>query len=203
MKNNIKKILTVLCIISLIINGVLGYQLYNSNQKLSQNIVDNTNKKIVSLNDELEKLKTEYESVNTENLELKNINSQNAETISKYESDISTYESQIENLNAKIDNKDAKISKLKSQVSSLKSDKKSLQSQIKSQSSKTASTSTSSYDDDDDYGVSGTASYTVYVTETGSKYHTSGCRYLWNSSIAMSKSEAIAEGYSACSVCNP
>lgn len=44
---------------------------------------------------------------------------------------------------------------------------------------------------------------TVYVTNTGSKYHNAGCRYLWNSSIAMSLSDAKASGYTACSVCNP
>lgn len=41
---------------------------------------------------------------------------------------------------------------------------------------------------------------TVYVTETGSKYHAAGCRYLRRSSIPMRKSEAVKR-YSACSVC--
>lgn len=40
----------------------------------------------------------------------------------------------------------------------------------------------------------------VYVTETGSKYHAAGCRYLRRSSIPMKKSEAI-KSYSPCSVC--
>lgn len=44
---------------------------------------------------------------------------------------------------------------------------------------------------------------TVYVTNTGSKYHNAGCRYLWNSSIAMSLFDAKAGGYTACSVCDP
>lgn len=44
---------------------------------------------------------------------------------------------------------------------------------------------------------------TVYVTNSGSKYHNAGCRYLWNSSIAISLSDAKASGYTACSVCNP
>lgn len=43
----------------------------------------------------------------------------------------------------------------------------------------------------------------VYVTRTGSKYHTADCSYLRYSSIPMKKSEALAEGYSACSRCNP
>lgn len=42
---------------------------------------------------------------------------------------------------------------------------------------------------------------TVYVTRTGGKYHAAGCSYLRYSSFAMKKSDAIAEGYTACSRC--
>lgn len=45
--------------------------------------------------------------------------------------------------------------------------------------------------------------YTVYITETGEKYHADGCRYLKKSKIPISKSDAIARGYGACSRCNP
>lgn len=45
-------------------------------------------------------------------------------------------------------------------------------------------------------------SYTVYITRTGSKYHRSGCSYL-KSKIAIEKKDAIAQGYTACSRCNP
>lgn len=45
--------------------------------------------------------------------------------------------------------------------------------------------------------------YTVYITRTGSKYHRDGCRYLSRSKIAITKSDAISEGYTPCSVCNP
>lgn len=41
----------------------------------------------------------------------------------------------------------------------------------------------------------------VYVTDTGSKYHRAGCRYLWNSRRKVSLSSAKSFGYSACSVC--
>lgn len=61
--------------------------------------------------------------------------------------------------------------------------------------------SSSSYDysyDNDDQN-----SYTVYVTKTGSKYHSAGCRYLRSSKIAIDVDDAIAQGYDACSVCNP
>lgn len=45
-------------------------------------------------------------------------------------------------------------------------------------------------------------SVTVYVTKTGEKYHTSGCRYLSKSKIPMSLEDARL-AYSPCSVCNP
>jgi hypothetical protein len=44
---------------------------------------------------------------------------------------------------------------------------------------------------------------TVYVTNTGSKYHTADCSYLRYSSIPMNKNDAIAQGYTPCSRCNP
>ena len=47
------------------------------------------------------------------------------------------------------------------------------------------------------------ATVTVYKTNTGSKYHTSGCSYLRKSKIAISLSAAKAEGLTPCSRCNP
>ena len=44
---------------------------------------------------------------------------------------------------------------------------------------------------------------TVYITKTGSKYHSDGCRYLSRSCIPISLSEAKSEGYDPCSVCDP
>ncbi|MGE5626654.1 MAG: hypothetical protein ACM3X7_00890 [Solirubrobacterales bacterium] len=46
-------------------------------------------------------------------------------------------------------------------------------------------------------------SYTVYITESGSKYHRAGCRYLWHSSYSISKNDAISAGYTPCSICRP
>jgi hypothetical protein len=42
----------------------------------------------------------------------------------------------------------------------------------------------------------------VYVTRTGTKYHSAGCRYLAQSSIPMPLTTASAR-YGPCSVCNP
>lgn len=43
---------------------------------------------------------------------------------------------------------------------------------------------------------------TVYVTKTGAKYHSDGCRYLSKSKIPMSLSDA-KRSYTPCSVCDP
>ena len=42
---------------------------------------------------------------------------------------------------------------------------------------------------------------TVYITNTGEKYHAAGCRYLSQSKIAIQQKNAIAQGYGPCSVC--
>lgn len=44
---------------------------------------------------------------------------------------------------------------------------------------------------------------TVYITNTGEKYHVAGCRYLSQSKIAIQQKNAIAQGYGPCSVCKP
>lgn len=51
--------------------------------------------------------------------------------------------------------------------------------------------------------LEGTANGTiVYVTNSGTKYHSEGCRYLSKSNIPMPLSQAIGQ-YSPCSVCHP
>ncbi len=44
---------------------------------------------------------------------------------------------------------------------------------------------------------------TVYITDTGEKYHRSGCRYLKKSAHAIAKDRAVAQGYTPCKVCKP
>ena len=44
-------------------------------------------------------------------------------------------------------------------------------------------------------------SQTVYITNTGEKYHQDGCQYLRQSKIAISLDDAINQGYTACSRC--
>ncbi len=44
---------------------------------------------------------------------------------------------------------------------------------------------------------------TVYITDSGTKYHSSGCQYLSSSKHSFSLEDAINDGYSPCSRCNP
>jgi hypothetical protein len=44
---------------------------------------------------------------------------------------------------------------------------------------------------------------TVYITDTGDKYHKDGCRYLKKSKIPIKLSEAKDKGYTPCKVCKP
>jgi micrococcal nuclease len=48
-----------------------------------------------------------------------------------------------------------------------------------------------------------TKEQTVYITNTGKKYHRAGCRYLSHSKILVSLKDAKANGYTVCSVCRP
>ena len=43
----------------------------------------------------------------------------------------------------------------------------------------------------------------VYITDTGTKYHADGCRYLSQSCHEIDRQEAEDKGYEPCSVCNP
>ncbi len=46
-------------------------------------------------------------------------------------------------------------------------------------------------------------SQTVYITDTGTKYHTASCRTLKKSKHAISLKEAKEKGYTACGICHP
>ena len=43
----------------------------------------------------------------------------------------------------------------------------------------------------------------VYVTQSGTKYHTADCSYLSDSCIPMTREQAISEGREPCSRCHP
>lgn len=43
----------------------------------------------------------------------------------------------------------------------------------------------------------------VYITDTGDKYHLDGCSYLRQSKYEINRNNAISQGYTPCSRCNP
>lgn len=47
------------------------------------------------------------------------------------------------------------------------------------------------------------SSITVYVTDTGERYHRADCQYLRYSKHAVSLKEAKRQGYTPCKVCRP
>jgi hypothetical protein len=51
-------------------------------------------------------------------------------------------------------------------------------------------------------GVTAQSTDTVYVTESGTKYHTASCRSLAKSKIAVALTEAVVK-YSPCKICRP
>lgn len=48
-----------------------------------------------------------------------------------------------------------------------------------------------------------TEDWTVYITKSGSKYHTATCRWVSDSCIEISHKDAVARGYTPCGTCNP
>ena len=139
------------------------------------------------------------------------------------QSQVSHLEDSVSDLQAQVDESQPAIDGLKAQVASLTEEKNGLQSQVDTltsqkadlqkqvdtlkagassgSSSGSSSSGGSSASVPAAYSSSDDQSETVYVTDTGSKYHSAGCRYLKKSQIPMSLSEAKRQGYTACSVC--
>lgn len=139
------------------------------------------------------------------------------------QSQVSHLEGSVSDLQAQADESQPTIDGLKAQVTSLTEEKNGLQTQVDTltsqkadlqkqvdtlkagassgSSSGSSSSGGSSASVPAAYSSSDDQSETVYVTNTGSKYHSAGCRYLKKSQIPMSLSEAKRQGYTACSVC--
>jgi DNA repair exonuclease SbcCD ATPase subunit len=191
--------------------ATLTYNYHNNYIQASSEVesLENDKNDLIASN---ESLQNEIESLQSDNkLQKDSISSyenQLTELQSEYES-IQEHEEAYQSLNTqyislkkKYSSLNTKYKTLKSENTVLESEKLNLKEEIEGyKNSSTTSSNNSTYYDDDD-SDSG-SSYTVYITRTGSKYHSSGCRYLSRSKISISKSSAISQGYSACSVCNP
>ena len=139
------------------------------------------------------------------------------------QSQVSHLEGSVSDLQAQADESQPTIDGLKAQVASLTEEKNGLQTQVDTltsqkadlqkqvdtlkagassgSSSGSSSSGGSSASVPAAYSSSDDQSETVYITNTGSKYHSAGCRYLKKSQIPMSLSKAKQQGYTACSVC--
>ena len=113
----------------------------------------------------------------------------------------------IDGLKAQVASLTEEKNGLQTQVDTLTNQKADLQKQVDTLKAGASSGSSSGGSSNDSssvpaaYSSSDDQSETVYVTNTGSKYHSAGCRYLKKSQIPMSLSEAKRQGYTACSVC--
>ena len=57
--------------------------------------------------------------------------------------------------------------------------------------------------DSDEAQANNLKNITVYITDTGEKYHTAGCRTLDESQYPVTLEDAIDKGYGPCGICNP
>ena len=129
--------------------------------------------------------------------------------VNHLEGSVSDLQAQVDESQPAIDGLKAQVASLQSQVDMLTSQKADLQKQVDTlkagassgSSSGSSSSGGSSASVPAAYSSSDDQSETVYITNTGSKYHSAGCRYLKKSQIPMSLSEAKRQGYTACSVC--
>ena len=110
---------------------------------------------------------------------------------------INSTEELINELKVEIENKDLKISNQEDEIESL-------QNKLDNLSSTDSNTDSEPVIFTDGPSNSGTdlTEEIVYITNKGTKYHRSGCSYL-KSSNPITKKDAISQGYSPCSRCNP
>lgn len=118
-------------------------------------------------------------------------------------SKIAEYENQLQALQLEKTNLETKVNELNVEKENLQSQlNEANQKQVASTtqaSSVPATVTTPTIHHEEEHH---TNTCTVYVTNTGNKYHRDGCSYL-KSKISKDKDDAIAQGYTACSRCNP
>lgn len=90
----------------------------------------------------------------------------------------------------------AENASLERQIEEQKTEIASLEADLAAYSSSSSGSSSSTTS-----STSDTQSVTVYITNTGSKYHKNGCQYLRESKNAVTLAQAKSWGYTACSRC--
>lgn len=175
-KNIAIVILSVLLFFSLGTNG--------NNITTENNITNEVTSEVTRLTEQIAYLQAKNEKLG------KTLNEVNLEVANNedYQNQISSLQSQVSELQEELNTVNEEKEKLSNEL-------KNRSSQVEAEQSETSKTTVAESSISD--------SYTVYITNTGSKYHRSGCRYLKKSQNAISKDNAIAQGYTPCSVCNP
>ena len=201
-KNNLKNMLiasiiaVVMCVFGIIANisKNVGFQGNTNNISMSEE-ASQTSKGITE--NELDKDK-QIESLIKEKEVLQNQLTESSEKIKELET-------QVTELSEKSNTLQQKITSLEQEKSELENKMQIVQEQYKSEKSNYTSSSTSKNTNSNintQNSYSNTTEEVVYITNTGKKYHRSGCSYL-KSSKKINKSEAINRGYTPCSRCNP
>lgn len=110
---------------------------------------------------------------------------------------IDYYKTEIDSLNAKITKLEDQKELISQDRLRIKEEKEKLEKEIESLNDKINELEESVSKN----VVKNDNSVTVYITESGSKYHKSWCSYLNNSKIPISLNKAKQRGYTACSRC--
>lgn len=177
------------------------YQIEDSSNNIKQ-----LELQLAKVSQQAEKYKKDLTKSKETNRKYKSKHKEEIERYSNFVNKESEYQSEISRLNSELTAKEQKVKYLEAN-----SGNRTESEHEKSDNSPPASTSTkggtisggikfadgqiqSPYTDNN-------STETVHITNTGSKYHRSGCQYLRESDISISLSDAKASGYSACSKC--
>jgi len=171
---------------------------------------------ITEYRQKVKEFETDIAALSDEKASLEKENSELSDKVTEYEQTVSKLNKQVAEFSGYRDT----YKELENKYNSLKTDydkisaenvslKKTAETKaaVSSASSKapnaSAESGTSDSGGNSNLSADKNKSYTVYITKTGGKYHSGGCRYLRKSKISISKDSAVAQGYSPCDVCNP
>lgn len=183
----------------------------------ASNVVNNTNNnqievvtqyenKIKELKEEIEELNGNLSIAQNQILDLQNENDILKEQIIKLEEEKQTLTTQIDTLKNQSNSSNTPVSDNSNKTTTKATSDNSTKKATSSNSNKpntTSTTSSSKLTTSSASSSNDTQSKTVYITNTGTKYHSSSCSYLKKSKKAISLNSAKSQGYTPCSKCNP
>ncbi|MBC5648901.1 hypothetical protein [Christensenella tenuis] len=121
----------------------------------------------------------------------------------KLTAELQDLKTQNSNLTSQLAAAEQKVRELTDQNSALQAQIAEKDTQIENLSAQKSAAVSSRATSDDGDSTRGSGETTVYITNTGAKYHTGSCSYLKKSKHAISLDDAQAQGYSPCSRCSP